>query len=54
MLLDSDNKAQEIDLLRKRERTGCPLGEDSFIENLEIFLNRNLRPKKPGPKKKDK
>jgi putative transposase len=44
----------EIDLLRKHERTGRPLGDDSFIEKLERLLDRRLRPEKPGPKKKDR
>ena len=44
----------EIALLRKHERTGRPLGADRFIKKLEHILNRSLRPKKPGPKKKDK
>jgi putative transposase len=44
----------EIALLRKHERTGRPLGEDSFIESLESLSDRDLKPQKPGPKKKDK
>ncbi len=49
-----DLQEAEIELLRKHERTGRPLGEDSFIEKMELLLNRRLRPQKPGPKKKDK
>lgn len=45
---------QEIELLRKHERTGRPLGADSFIEKMELLLDRKLKPQKPGPKKKDK
>ena len=44
----------EMELFRKHERTGRPLGEDSFIEKMELFLDRKLKPLKPGPKKKDK
>ena len=42
----------EIALLRKHERTGRPLGTDTFIEKMELLLSRRLRPQKPGPKKK--
>ena len=54
MFLLSDTQEQEIALLRKHERTGRPLGENSFIENLELLLDRKLKSQKPGPKKKDK
>ncbi len=49
-----DVQEQEIELLRKHERTGRPLGSDSFIEKMEFLLDRKLKPQKPGPKKKDK
>jgi len=49
-----DVQEQEIELLRKHERTGRPLGADSFIEKMELLLDRKLKPQKPGPKKKDK
>lgn len=52
--LDFDVQAQEIELLRKHERTGRPLGADTFIGKMEFLLNRKLKPQKPGPKKKDK
>ena len=42
----------ESEKLRTHERTGRPLGDDSFILSLEILLGRTLRRKKPGPKKK--
>jgi putative transposase len=44
----------EIELFRKHERTGRPLGVDSFIGKMESLLDRRLKPQKPGPKKKDK
>lgn len=47
-----DIKETEIELFRKHERTGRPLGEDDFIEKLERLLDRTLKPQKPGPKKK--
>jgi len=52
--LNFDVSDTKIELLRKHERTGRPLGADSFIEKIELLLDRKLRPQKPGPKKKDK
>ena len=49
-----DVQEPEIKLFRKHERTGRPLGADSFIEKMELLLNRGLKLRKPGPKKKDK
>ena len=37
--------------IRKHERTGRPLGKESFIEHLETVLERTLKRGKPGPKK---
>ncbi|MEA3241715.1 MAG: transposase, partial [Pseudomonadota bacterium] len=53
VFLDSD---EEIDKerLRQHERTGRPLGRESFVEGLELDLKRILRPRKPGPKKRRK
>ena len=50
VFLDS---GEEIDKerLRQHERTGRPLGRESFVEGLEVSLNRILRQRKPGPKK---
>jgi putative transposase len=42
---------EEVDLLHRHESTGRPLGEESFIDELEIVAKRILRPQKPGPKK---
>ena len=52
--LSSDVQEPEIELFRKHERTGRPLGEDPFIKKMESLLDRKLKPQKPGPKKKDK
>jgi putative transposase len=54
MFLVSDAQGHEFALLRKHERTGRLLGRDSFIERLERLLDREIKPQKPGPKKKDK
>jgi putative transposase len=42
-----------MDLLRKHERTGRPIGDDAFIERLERLLDRLLKAKKPKPKVTD-
>ena len=52
--LSSDVQEPEIELFRKHERTGRPLGEDRFIKKMESLLNRRLQSQKSGPKKKDK
>jgi putative transposase len=43
----------ESDEFRKHERTGRPLGSDSFIGRLENILDRTLKRGKPGRKKKE-
>ncbi len=53
-LLGEDVQEPEIELFRRHERTGRVLGADSFIEKMELFLDRKIKPQKPGPKKKDK
>ena len=52
--LSDDAKNHEIEILKKHERTGRPLGEDGFVEVLEALLDRKLKCQNPGPKKKDK
>ena len=42
----------DIELFRKHERTGRPLGEEQFVEKIETQLNRSLKLKKAGRKKK--
>ena len=41
---------EEVEELRCHERTGRPLGTDSFIGRLENVLGRILHKQKPGPK----
>lgn len=36
--------------IRKHTRTGRPLGDEAFIDQLEQITGRALRPKKRGPK----
>ena len=52
--LKADAPDSEMKLFGKHERTGRPLGVDSFVEKMERLLNRKLKPQKPGPKTKDK
>ena len=52
--LSSDIKESEIELFRKHERTGRPLGKKTFVKQLEALLDRRLRAMKPGRKKIDK
>jgi len=40
----------ELENIRRHERTGRPLGDDSFVDRLESETGRYLRKKKPGPK----
>ncbi len=50
--LASDDKAL-YEKMRMHERTGRPLGHDSFVEKLSSLLGRELGRRKPGPKQKD-
>jgi hypothetical protein len=47
--LSEPEKAEEAAALRQRERTGRPLGSESFIVWLEGVVGRGLRPRKRGP-----
>jgi putative transposase len=50
--LHSHVSEDERNHLLKHERTGRPLCEPSFLERLEVFLDRPLKPQKPGRKPK--
>jgi putative transposase len=41
---------QDIKTLQQHERTGRPLGSDSFLTRLEKSIDRLLKLKKPGRK----
>jgi putative transposase len=41
---------QEVELFKRHERTGRPLGTNSLVDHLEHTLRRTIRPRKPGPK----
>ena len=49
-LLSLEPDEDEMELIRRHERTGRPLGDDAFVAHLEDRLGRTLRPRKPGPK----
>lgn len=48
----SGEAEKEMNDIRKHERTGRPLGSESFIESLESAIDRPLKRGKPGPKAK--
>lgn len=50
-LLSSDLTEDEYKTLRSHEKTGRPLGSDSFLTGLEQLTGRFLKKQKPGPKK---
>jgi putative transposase len=41
---------ERLEMIRRHERTGRPLGDDAFLDRLEAMLGRPLRPREPGPK----
>jgi len=43
---------EQMNDIRKHERTGRPLGSEGFVEKLESVLERILKRGKPGPKGK--
>ena len=50
--LSQSQEGETIERLQMHERTGRPLGNDSFLAKLERRLGRPLRPRKPGRKPK--
>jgi putative transposase len=47
--LGMETSEEEIKRLRRYERTGRPLGSESFTVAVERHLRRTLRRGKPGP-----
>jgi len=45
-----DISSKDIEKIELHERTGCPLGDESFLFELEDTLGQNLRLQKTGPK----
>jgi putative transposase len=52
LYLHEKEDATDLDLIRKHERTGRPLGGKKFIRRIESKLGRILRLSQPGPKPK--
>ena len=50
LFLAGAGEEEQINDIRKHERTGRPLGAESFVERLESALERTLKRGKPGPK----
>jgi len=50
--LDSGLNDEMVETLRRHSRTGRPLGGDSFLDMLERRLGKQLRPGRPGRKRK--
>ncbi|HUT75654.1 MAG TPA: transposase [Armatimonadota bacterium] len=48
--LSQGTSEADLTQVRRKTRTGRPLGESGFIEQLESQLGRQLRCRKPGPK----
>ena len=46
--LNSAIREEEIRDLREHARTGCPLGDGTFVDRLEQAVGRILRPRKSG------
>jgi len=52
--LDTASDTDDVRLLQLHERTGRPLGDNTFIEKLEFLLKINLKKKRAGRRKKEK
>ncbi|MEW6359983.1 MAG: transposase, partial [Planctomycetota bacterium] len=52
--LSGDVDGDDVELLRRHERTGRPLGSASFVHRLEVALGRILHRRRPGPRRKDR
>jgi putative transposase len=50
LFLMGAGEEEQINAIRKHERTGRPLGSENFVERLEVALERQLKRGKPGPK----
>jgi len=51
VLLESGMDEGKTKLLRRHERTGRPLGSETFLKQVEASVGRILRRGKPGPKR---
>jgi len=51
--LTRDIPEEDVQVLRRHERTGRPLGDENFLAGLEEALGQSLQPRKRGPRRKD-
>jgi len=51
--LEEEIQGEQFAAIRSHEKTGRPLGDDAFLDELERVTARSLKKKKPGPKKHD-
>ena len=49
--LSEQDKQEDINILQKHSNTERPLGGIKFIEKIEKLFGRDLKKKKPGPKR---
>ena len=52
--LSEEEKTDDIECLRLHTRTGRPLGGMMFLNLLETFLKRPVRPRRPGRPRKQR
>lgn len=52
--LESEGDPGILDRIRNTTRTGRPCGTSTFLDGLESLLGRTLRPRKRGPKPKNR
>jgi putative transposase len=53
LYLKDETSESHIDLFRSHEKSGRPLGDDKFLDELEKKTGKSLRKKKPGRKKQN-
>ena len=51
LYLKDETSESDIELIKSHEKSGRPLGDDKFLDELEKKTGRSLRKKKPGRKK---
>jgi putative transposase len=54
IFLAGTEEEEQVNSIRKHERTGRPLGGENFVAQMESSLDRLLKRGKPGPKGKMK
>ena len=49
----AEDAPEDLGVLGRHVRTGRPLGDDAFFDRLQARTGVDLRPRKPGPKKRN-